>query len=741
MPIQGACHGCGTLLQVPDQFAGQMAKCPRCGATFFVGGTSPAAAPPAVSPTIPAAVPPVAPAVPLPESTPDFASAPAAPSIEDSLPTFDEPLNPTLSRASRHKSRKSNSRRPLMMGGVVAALALAIAAWVFWPQSGKPVAKGRAAKPSPAEDDVEVAETPAPRPRRAPNGGKLSLADLIEQLDDGVVLIVGYDSFGSEVALGSGFVIDKAGLVATNYHVVSSAAKASIQFRDGQKVEVKGYRAYAPDRDLAILEMAERPRKLEVLSLAGDENPRQGSDVIAIGHPSGFKFTTTTGIVSGIYETTELPDEVQYFLQAPSDNVWIQTNAVISPGNSGGPLLNEQGEVLGINTWVAGSAKLGFATHIKHLVELKEQLMGSVIDLTLGGQPGTSEETPLGKIDERVAAIVNDYRRAMEELAVLAKQTDDSDDRKKLVEDKNPGPQHAPRLIEFARNNRKSLPAFQALYIACQMLSGSKNAAATKLVAAATTLLMEDHADEPRIADIALLVASRHNDAIEKFLRGLKEDSSDEKTRGIACYALATSIDSNEKTRDQRAEEVNALLEEVIRDYPGVVAGDFVLGERAEPELYERRFLSVGKIAPDIVGQDVEGEKFRLHDFRGKVVVLDFWADWCPYCAEMYPQERLLLEKHKGQPFVILGINCDQKDRLQNAIELRKVTWRSWWDGREGPIAKKWNVTTLPTTYVLDHTGTIRFKGIRGTDLEEAIEVLLKEVPDAKPVTDSGSKT
>src|SRR5690606_27043253 len=138
----------------------------------------------------------------------------------------------------------------------------------------------------------------------------------------------------------------------TNYHVVSAAAKASVQFRDGEKFPVKGYRAYDPSADLAILELEKKPAKIEPLRLAETEELRQGSEVIAIGHPQGFKFTTTTGIVSGVYRTGELPEDARWFLDAPESNVWIQTNAVISNGSSGGPLLNQRGEVIGINTWI-----------------------------------------------------------------------------------------------------------------------------------------------------------------------------------------------------------------------------------------------------------------------------------------------------------------------------------------------------------------------------------------------------
>ena len=95
----------------------------------------------------------------------------------------------------------------------------------------------------------------------------------------------------------------------------------------------------------------------------------------------------------------------------------------------------------------------------------------------------------------------------------------------------------------------------------------------------------------------------------------------------------------------------------------------------------------------------------------------------------MYPHERSLVEKNAGKPFVILGVNSDPKEKLQQIMENKTVTWRSFWDGgnTRGPIATRWNVSGWPTIYVLDHEGVIRFKGVRGKDLDDAIDTLLKE--------------
>jgi FimV-like protein len=95
----------------------------------------------------------------------------------------------------------------------------------------------------------------------------------------------------------------------------------------------------------------------------------------------------------------------------------------------------------------------------------------------------------------------------------------------------------------------------------------------------------------------------------------------------------------------------------------------------------------------------------------------------------MYPHERSLVKNLADKPFVLLGVNSDEnKAELKLAMEKEKITWRSWYDGStSGPIARDWGVRGWPTIYVIDHKGVIRAKDVRGTALDQAILVLLKE--------------
>src|SRR5262245_62165116 len=95
----------------------------------------------------------------------------------------------------------------------------------------------------------------------------------------------------------------------------------------------------------------------------------------------------------------------------------------------------------------------------------------------------------------------------------------------------------------------------------------------------------------------------------------------------------------------------------------------------------------------------------------------------------MVPHERSLVKRLDGKPFALLGVNLDaSRETLKKCEEKNGMTWRSFFDGRDGPIGKRYNVKSLPTIYVLDAKGVIRAKGVRGEALDKAVDGLLKEM-------------
>lgn len=172
------------------------------------------------------------------------------------------------------------------------------------------------------------------------------LVNLYEQINPGVVAILMY-SGGEPTGQGSGFVIDNEGHILTNYHVVENIVDFEVIFSDGYRA-VGALIGIDPDSDIAVLKVSIPDAELNPLALGSSADVRVGQTVVAIGNPYGLSGTMTVGIVSArgrLLDTIRTGSTGGNFSSADL----IQTDAAINPGNSGGPLLNLQGEVIGIN--------------------------------------------------------------------------------------------------------------------------------------------------------------------------------------------------------------------------------------------------------------------------------------------------------------------------------------------------------------------------------------------------------
>jgi V8-like Glu-specific endopeptidase len=173
-----------------------------------------------------------------------------------------------------------------------------------------------------------------------------TVAEVVKRSSDAVVLIVISNSSGQETALGSGFLISADGEIVTNYHVIREAHSAIVRLSNGAFFPVNGVLASDADKDLAIIKVG--GKNLPFLTLGDIDKVHIGDHVVAIGSPLGLEGTVSDGVVSAIRDV--------------ESKKWIQTTAPVSHGNSGGPLLDLNNNVVGVITWgVQEGQNLNFA--------------------------------------------------------------------------------------------------------------------------------------------------------------------------------------------------------------------------------------------------------------------------------------------------------------------------------------------------------------------------------------------
>ena len=312
--------------------------------------------------------------------------------------------------------------RSLRAAPALAALALTLAA-MGCASAAAPTPTPTSAAPDlalPAAADATLA-APAVGGGDAPSGAAASagmllpdVASVVERVNPAVVQVVAtiprMNLFGQTVmstSQGSGVVFDERGYILTNHHVVDDAESVEVVLpnRENIDVEVVGV---DPLTDLAVLRLAQEELSgLAVAAIGDTDAMRPGEWVIAIGSPLGFAGSVTVGIVSALGRSLQLDAATRL------DDL-LQTDAVINPGNSGGPLLNMQGEVIGINTAIIRHSTadgIGFAISTGTVLPVAAQLIenGRVIRPRMGVviqdvTPATAIERDLA-VDEGVLIV------------------------------------------------------------------------------------------------------------------------------------------------------------------------------------------------------------------------------------------------------------------------------------------------------------------------------------------------
>jgi len=313
----------------------------------------------------------------------------------------------------------------------------------------------------------------------------------------------------------------------------------------------------------------------------------------------------------------------------------------------------------------------------------------------------------------------------------------DAAERSKLIAEYRKIPTtFAPKLLALAKTDPKDPAAFGAAMTA--VTGGSE-----KVAADAADFLIANYADDERLtADVPQLASSEGG---RKVLATLGEKSKNKAVRGHAKFALVQHlIEDTDYPRGRpplppaaaakKYAEAEATLKTLVAEYGDekVPAGrnkTATIAESAKKLDFFINNLTVGKKAPVVECATLEdGNKAKISDYKGKVVVLDIWATWCGPCVAMIPHETEMVKKLKDKPFMLVSVSADaEKETLTKFLEKKPMPWTHWWNGQTGGVIETYQIRFFPTVYVIDGKGVIRHKHLRGDALEAAVEKLIAE--------------
>ncbi len=256
-----------------------------------------------------------------------------------------QPPSPEPPQVSFPDKFRSRLPRWWMTAGLVALVILLVAGFLLLSRPAPPVLTGAAFE--------KAVETYLRKRPYDPSPANVAFAVIHPSL----IVVQGKDS------LGAGIVVDEAGTILTCLHVVAGAERITVTFSDGFESEAHLV-SVQPENDLAVLRPDIVPENLVPAILAGTADLHIGDPVVAVGNPFGLVASVSEGVVSGLGRTASTENGIDL------KNL-IQFDAAVNPGNSGGPLLNRRGEVIGLVTALVNPVKQGFFVGIGYAITIE----------------------------------------------------------------------------------------------------------------------------------------------------------------------------------------------------------------------------------------------------------------------------------------------------------------------------------------------------------------------------------
>ncbi|HJZ93055.1 MAG TPA: TlpA disulfide reductase family protein [Gemmataceae bacterium] len=369
-------------------------------------------------------------------------------------------------------------------------------------------------------------------------------------------------------------------------------------------------------------------------------------------------------------------------------------------------------------------------------------LAGLVLFSGVGIACGDDPKEPASPLAKKLAAVQKKFEADQKELQKKLADAKEPDDRKQaefLLKELSAFA--ASDAVEIAEEGKKDEAGLDAAIFALKLLGPYQLTGADMDKACA--IVLDHHIDSPKIAPALAHLAEAGPTGLQ-FIETVVEKAMNKEVQAVALYYNALALDAKIGRNEGRASEENiakaqaeavAMMEKAVKVAPDVKIGNETLAKAAAVELVSLR-MRVGNPVPNIEGTDLDGKKVKLSNYRGKVVLFDFWATWCGPCRAMIPHEQEMVEKLSGKPFALLSVSVDdEQGNLTEFLGRVKMPWAHWWDGATGPVTKMFKVRSYPTLFLIDAKGVLRKKWVGAPDteaLDKAVNELVAEAEAAK---------
>jgi len=258
---------------------------------------------------------------------------------------------------------------------------------------------------------------------------------------------------------------------------------------------------------------------------------------------------------------------------------------------------------------------------------------------------------------------------------------------------------------------------------------GSSSPAFNQEIRAIVSALETHHLNSPKLIPVCTALINTGDPRALTLLEKIQAKHPDPKTRGVAAMAAAMILknlgDDGEIMRKRLTCLRTAIIESSDVDLGGVT-----VAKLAEDELYIIRYLTKGRIAPDLSGTDSASRPLKLSEHNGKIVLLLFWSSTMQEADRVIEITAGMLKKFEGRPFTVIGVNHDSLEKLRSLEAGGIVTWRNFSDPAN-QLAKEYRVGSWPLVYVFDGDRKIHYSGAPGSFAELTVDALLSEIPPA----------